>query len=40
MKIETLLPLGRLDPGLRAAAARLDPDRVGEEARLAEGARL
>ena len=36
MKIETQLPLGNLDPGLRAAAARLDLDRVGEEALLAE----
>jgi probable F420-dependent oxidoreductase len=36
MKIETQLPLGALDPGLRAAATRLDLDRVGEEARLAE----
>ena len=36
MKIETLLPLGKLDPGLRAAAAPLDITRVAEEARLAE----
>jgi probable F420-dependent oxidoreductase len=36
VKIETQLPLGVLDPGLRAAAARLDLRRVGEEARLAE----
>ena len=36
MKIETLLPLGKLDPGLRASAAPLDIDRVGEDARLAE----
>ncbi len=36
MKIETQLPLGNLDPGLRAAATRLNLDRVGEEARLAE----
>ncbi|HXP05327.1 MAG TPA: TIGR03617 family F420-dependent LLM class oxidoreductase [Stellaceae bacterium] len=36
MKIETQLPLGNLDPGLRAASTRLDLDRVGEEARLAE----
>ena len=35
MKIETLLPLGKLDPGLRAAAA-LDVTAVAEEARLAE----
>jgi len=36
MKIEALLPLGALDPGLRAAAASLDIARVGEDARLAE----
>jgi probable F420-dependent oxidoreductase len=36
MKIETLLPLGKLDPGLRAAAVPLDITSVGEEARLAE----
>src|SRR5438067_13213735 len=36
MKIEALLPLGKLDPGLRAAAARLDIARVAEDARLAE----
>src|SRR5438105_12583808 len=36
MKIEALLPLGALDPGLRAAAAPLDIARVGEDARLAE----
>lgn len=36
MKIETLLPLGKLDPGLRAAAAPLDLTTVAEEARLAE----
>jgi len=36
VKIETQLPLGNLDPGLRAAATRLNLDRVGEEARLAE----
>ena len=36
MKIETLLPLGKLDPGLRASAASLDIARVGEDARLAE----
>jgi probable F420-dependent oxidoreductase len=35
MKIETQLPLGALDPGLRAAAA-LDLARAGDEARLAE----
>src|SRR5271163_82586 len=36
MKIETQLPLGNLDPGLRAAAGGLDLDRVGQEAQLAE----
>ncbi|HEU0218882.1 MAG TPA: TIGR03617 family F420-dependent LLM class oxidoreductase [Stellaceae bacterium] len=36
MKIETQLPLGNLDPGLRAAVGGLDLGRVGEEARLAE----
>jgi probable F420-dependent oxidoreductase len=36
MKIETQLPLGNLDPGLRAAAGGLDLARIGEEARLAE----
>jgi probable F420-dependent oxidoreductase len=36
VKIETQLPLGALDPGLRAAATRLDLARVGDEARLAE----
>jgi probable F420-dependent oxidoreductase len=36
VKIETQLPLGNLDPGLRAAATQLDLDRVGEEAQLAE----
>jgi probable F420-dependent oxidoreductase len=36
MKIETQLPLGHLDPGLRTAAGVLDMARVGEEARLAE----
>ncbi|HWB48658.1 MAG TPA: TIGR03617 family F420-dependent LLM class oxidoreductase [Stellaceae bacterium] len=36
MKIETQLPLGNLDPGLRAASGGLDLARVGEEARLAE----
>lgn len=36
MKIETQLPLGALDPGLRALATGLDLARVGEEARLAE----
>jgi len=36
VKIETLLPLGKLDPGLRASAAPLDIASVGEDARLAE----
>jgi len=36
MKIETQLPLGNLDPGLRAAGGGLDLTRVGDEARLAE----
>src|SRR5712692_7101448 len=36
MKIETLLPLGKLDPGLRAAAVPLDNGAVAGEARLAE----
>jgi probable F420-dependent oxidoreductase len=36
VKIETQLPLGALDPGLRALATGLDLARVGEEARLAE----
>jgi probable F420-dependent oxidoreductase len=35
MKIEALLPLGRLDPGVRVAAP-LDVARVAEDARLAE----
>lgn len=36
MKIEALLPLGKLDPGLRASTSPLDIARVGEDARLAE----
>jgi probable F420-dependent oxidoreductase len=36
MKIETQLPLGNLDPGLRAASGGLDLGRVGEQAKLAE----
>jgi probable F420-dependent oxidoreductase len=36
MKIETQLPLGNLDPGLRAVAGGLDLAQIGEEARLAE----
>ena len=36
MKIEALLPLGGLDPGLRAAAAPLDTGAVAADARRAE----
>jgi probable F420-dependent oxidoreductase len=36
MKIEGMLPLGRLDPGVRAATAPLDIARVAEDARHAE----
>lgn len=36
MRVETLLPLGKLDPGLRAAEAPLDVRRVAEDARLVE----
>jgi probable F420-dependent oxidoreductase len=36
MKLETLLPLGKVDPGLRAAETPLDIARVGEDARLVE----
>src|SRR6266849_3482324 len=36
MKIETMLPLGKLDPGLRAAAAPLDIGAVAADARHAE----
>src|SRR5207244_5331578 len=36
MKVEALLPLGALDPGLRAAATPVDIARVGADARLAE----
>lgn len=36
MKIETLLPLGRLDPGLRTAPAALDVRAVADDARRAE----
>lgn len=36
MKIETLLPLGRLDPGLRSAPAPLDVRRVAADAERAE----
>jgi probable F420-dependent oxidoreductase len=36
MRVETLLPLGKLDPGLRAADTPLDLRRVGDDARLVE----
>ena len=36
MKMETSLPLGKTDPGLRAPAAPLDLTRVAEDARLVE----
>lgn len=36
MRVETLLPLGKLDPGLRAAEAPLDLRRVGDDAKLVE----
>ena len=36
MRVETLLPLGKLDPGLRAAETPLDLARVIEDARLME----
>lgn len=36
MKIETLLPLGKVDPGLRAPATPLDVTTVGDSARLLE----
>lgn len=36
MKVETLLPIGRLDPGLRAAPASRDLRTIGDEARRAE----
>ena len=36
MKIETLLPLGKLDPGLRAAPAPRDIRLIAEDARRAE----
>jgi len=36
MRIETLLPLGKLDPGLRAPEQPLDIDTVSAEARLVE----
>ena len=34
MKIETLLPLGKTDPGLRATETPLDVTTVAEDARL------
>jgi hypothetical protein len=36
VRVETLLPLGKLDPGLRAAETLLDLGRVLEDARLVE----
>ena len=36
MRVEALLPLGKLDPGLRAADTPLDLGRVIEDARLVE----
>ena len=36
MKVETLLPLGKVDPGLRAADTPLDISRVGADARFVE----
>jgi hypothetical protein len=33
LRVETLLPLGKLDPGLRAAETPLDLRRVGEDAK-------
>lgn len=36
MRVETLLPLGKVDPGLRAAETPLDLHRVSEDARLVE----
>jgi hypothetical protein len=40
VRVETLLPLGKLDPGLRAADTPLDLGRVIEDARtLRAGAR-
>jgi len=36
VRVETLLPLGKLDPGLRAAETPLDVARVPEDARLVE----
>ncbi|MSR15092.1 MAG: TIGR03617 family F420-dependent LLM class oxidoreductase [Gammaproteobacteria bacterium] len=36
MKVETLLPLGKVDPGLRVPETPLDIHRVGEDAKLVE----
>src|SRR5258706_6749799 len=36
MRVETLLPLGKLDPGLRAAETPIDLQRVGDDAALVE----
>jgi len=36
VKVETLLPLGKVDPGLRAVETPLDISRVGADARLVE----
>jgi alkanesulfonate monooxygenase SsuD/methylene tetrahydromethanopterin reductase-like flavin-dependent oxidoreductase (luciferase family) len=36
VRVETLLPLGKLDPGLRATETPLDIRRVAEDARLVE----
>ena len=36
MKTETLLPLGKLDPGLAAPEVPLDPSLVGEQATIAD----
>ena len=36
MKIETLLPLGKVDPGLRAPDTPLDIKKIGEQAKLVE----
>ena len=36
MKVETLLPLGKTDPGLRAPEMPIDLSRIGADARLVE----
>ncbi|MBN8907527.1 MAG: LLM class flavin-dependent oxidoreductase [Rhodospirillales bacterium] len=36
MRLETLLPLGKVDPGLRQPETSLDLDTVGDDARLLE----